>query len=517
MNQQSLSPSIPPHLQERLLFLPDDGRSMGIHLMAGRGAGKSRMLGRLIAWLDFVRGTPLVVIDPHGPTIDNFLDKLIRLPEAEQRALGRRVRYIDMAGSFGHVTPWPLYYRRPGESLYVVSQRYLDVVRKLDPALQGASIEGWNALWRIGTYTGMVLAAAGCQITEAEALLRAPHAWLTRAGPPVLDHPELGPALEYFLNEYSQLKPDEQRRRSEAFLTKIGLFSLEPTMRAMFGASAPGIDWDQVVRERQVVLIDFRGEYDIERVRFKMLWTFSCLMDFIKARGAGRHRPISVIVDEISYLLSQRSSDGDLMTADLDELINKVARNNMVWLTLAHQELYQLGEQIQKTLLSMGAQILGITSDLDAATVLARRFYRYRPYLVKKHVPVWQNVMQTPEVIDYTSEEFSLEEQERLEAFRFMDLKRYEFLVSTPPGEGSLSTSLRKVSIANVDRDLYVEQAWVDQARGILARRDGLPVEAVQREITARGSTVPQADVPAPRARKRPKASTAGPGALIHR
>jgi len=148
----------------------------------------------------------------------------------------------------------------------------------------------------------------------------------------------------------------------------------------MFGSSAPGIDWQRVIAERQVVLIDFRGEYDMERVRFKMLWVFSFLMDFIKARGAGRHAPISVVVDEISYLLSQRSSQGDLMTADLDDLINKIARNNMVWLTLAHQEMSQLGEQIQKTLLSMGTQILGVTSDLEAATILAQRFYRYRPY-----------------------------------------------------------------------------------------------------------------------------------------
>src|SRR3989442_157258 len=64
----------------KLRTFSDDARSMGLSVWATKGAGKSRALGRLIAFQDFLRGFPVVVIDPVGGTIDNFLDKIARLP-----------------------------------------------------------------------------------------------------------------------------------------------------------------------------------------------------------------------------------------------------------------------------------------------------------------------------------------------------------------------------------------------------------------------------------------------------
>lgn len=53
------SPLVPESLLSKLLWLPDRSRNMGIHLMAGKGSGKSRLLGRVLAWLDFLRGVPV--------------------------------------------------------------------------------------------------------------------------------------------------------------------------------------------------------------------------------------------------------------------------------------------------------------------------------------------------------------------------------------------------------------------------------------------------------------------------
>ena len=59
--------------QENRHALSRSSRSMGIYLLAGRGTGKSRLLGRKIAMQDFLAGFPQVIFDP-GATIDNFLD-----------------------------------------------------------------------------------------------------------------------------------------------------------------------------------------------------------------------------------------------------------------------------------------------------------------------------------------------------------------------------------------------------------------------------------------------------------
>ncbi len=339
----AISPSVPHNLKSRLLFLPDKARNMGIHFVAGKGSGKSRLLGRVISWLDFVRGIPLVIFDPHGPTIDNFLDKITRLPADAQRRLWPRILYVDMSASNGSVIPFPLYYRMSkAESLYTTSQRYLDVVRRLDPFLQTASIEGWNALSRLGTSAGMLLAALGLQITEADDLVRNPDGWKTRLAQASQKYPEVEPAAAFFTQDFARLSANDQLRRAESFLTKTAIFRLDPSMRAMFGADRPGIDWSEVMDRSLAVLIDFRGEHDIERMRFKLLWSFGYLMDFIKHRGPGRHKPLSLVIDELTYLLSPATLHSDLLSADMDELINRIARNYMVWLTLAHQEMYQV-------------------------------------------------------------------------------------------------------------------------------------------------------------------------------
>ena len=147
----------------------------------------------------------------------------------------------------------------------------------------------------------MLLAARGYQITEAERLLRNPSGW--DFSQVLTTHPETKPAVDFF-REMGRVSKQVRSRRTESFYNKIAIFSLDPAMKAMFGASEPGVNWNDVIQKRLIVLLDFRHEHDIERRRFKMVWAFNYLLDFIKHRGAGRHIPISLIIDEFSSLFS---------------------------------------------------------------------------------------------------------------------------------------------------------------------------------------------------------------------
>ena len=313
-----------------LIHVPDSARGMGIYLRAGKGSGKSRLMGRIIAWQDFLRGTAQVVLDPNGPTIDNFLDKVHRLPPERQATLWPRICYVDMSAKHGHVVPWPLYTDTPQETLYESAQHFLEVIKRLDPHLTAAPIMGWNPLWELGTYVGMLLTALGCQITEAHSLLTEPEVWRARLAELTEQHPELYKPAQFILDGLPKLK--DRTQRSQSFLNKIVVFTLDPTMRAMFGAADPGLDWPRVVAEGQTVLLDFRHEVDSERRRFKMLWAFQSFLRFIKQRGAGRHRPIGLIIDELTALYNfDAQSTSSIFAADLDELINVLARNYRVW------------------------------------------------------------------------------------------------------------------------------------------------------------------------------------------
>src|SRR5918992_1676388 len=108
-------------------------RSMGMYLLAGRGTGKSRLLGRKIAVQDFLAGIPQVIFDPVGATIDNFLDKVTRfldpLPRVDRDLFWDRIVYVDMSGKGGYITPFPLYYKLGTErSLLEISERYLQTI-----------------------------------------------------------------------------------------------------------------------------------------------------------------------------------------------------------------------------------------------------------------------------------------------------------------------------------------------------------------------------------------------------
>lgn len=485
-------------LAERGIRLADDARRMPIFMAAGSGSGKSRLLGRLLAWRDFTRGLPVVVLDPHGMTIENLLDKLSRLPltvPVELRAqLWQRIRYVDMSGQSGHVVPFPLYYRLDKESLYERAQRYIDVVGKIDPHLRTASIEGFNAFKTVGTNVGMLLAALGGQITEATHMLQQPEIWLERAKRELDMQGEAWAALP-FLTQYADLNPGSRHRQNASFMNKISLFELDPVLRAMFGSNRSGLDWQEVVDKHQLVLLDFRHVHDLERRQFLMMWVYHYFMSFIRARGAGRHQPISFIVDELAALFPMSGLVADQFAGDLDEMINQVARNYSLYLTLATQELYQFSERLQKTLLSM-TLILGRTSDPEAAAMTTQRLERYDPYQIKKYENVWGSVLGMPLVVEKRPVEFTPEEQLILGSYRYLDLRKFEFVVRLPSGEGDMAGGVRRLSIAGLDPGHFPQAALVAEARARLTRRDWPPLAQILAELDSRRQAVSRAEPP---------------------
>lgn len=488
VQRPAISATIDWRVGKRLVWLSDSARHNKIHIMAESGAGKSRYMGRVLAWLLFLRHFPQVILDPTGGTIANLFDKLIRLPRKYQERLWPRIRYVDMSGRGSYVVPFPLYYRLdPDDSLFDVSQRYLEVVKRMDVNLSQAPILGLNALTMLGTYTGMILTALGYQITEAPALIRNPVRWLPRIEYVLQDMPELFPAVEFY-RDFAGWKPGERSRYAGTFLAKLLPFNADPTMRAMFGAREPGIDWQRMVDRSWTVCLDFSREFNAERRRFKLLWAFQSLIDFFKLRGfAGRQRPVSLIIDEVTQLLGFGSGEHSVMAEDIEELVSVIARNYGIDLTIAHQNLPQIGsERIQKALMTMGTQMIGVQTDPDSAKYLADYFYRYNPYLVKRQEPIWMSVMQMPAVVDYRPVEFTPEEQALLHSYPFMDLGRFQFLVRAPQQEGQLRASLKRVSIARIDRNIYPDDDWVNEACQQLMQRRGQPVKQLLDEIAAR-------------------------------
>jgi len=482
-----------------LFALPNSARARGIACISAPGTGKSTFFGRVLAFLDYVLERPQVIIDPTGGTIDQFLDqvasRLAFLPTAKRRAYWERIRYIDM-GSPQFVCPFPLYYRLGTEqSLLEVSERYLELILKSNPWLLTAQVLGWPPLHDVGAHTGMVLAALDLQITSAQELLRHPEAWERRFTEAVERYPEAAPAVAYFRDEYIPLRPADRRRLTNPFFEKIFTFNLDPQLQAMFGSSKPGIDWDAVSAQHQTVLLDFRTVRGENR-RFKLLWVFAYLYEWIKARGR-RAQPFGFIIDEFVALTQKVLAGENPLAVELDEFIQQYMRSSQIWLTIGFQSPHQLDEHLQQTVLSLGTYCFGQAATAAGARLLADAMFLRDPFRVKHYhlnfppVPHWARGK--PEASAPIEEPvyLPLEEQTELYANRIRQLKQYQFLVRPAASEGEISTDVFPITFRSVTHDpvtgepQFPDRELIQELRAILAAKSGRPVAELIKEQEA--------------------------------
>lgn len=474
-------------VRQRLGLPGDRVRNEGIHLLAGRGGGKSRFLGRYLAPLDFVRGVPTVIFD-NGDTIDNFLDKLASMDTRLQDLLWPHVRYVNMAGQNGRIVPFPILYRIGEEADQEIAERFVDAIRRLHPELEGAQVQGFPPLARAARAAGRILLAIGGTITDMPALLTKPAQFAAR----ITQALAIDPMLQSAVDDLAGVK------NTDTLLNNLSMFRADPTIAAIYGAKTPGINWYEVFASKQIVLLDFRDIRSTELRRFSLVWAFWYLIDFLRYRGGTLTEPISVIVDEFSALTNVQSPEGQrVFGQDLDFLLNTVMRRHSIWLTLAHQEMGQFDRKVQQMLLGMGTQILGVVPDMDEAVYLARQFFRIDPYKIKRtETQYFRSMGRFGEFIELpvgeTIVEFTIPEQHYEAAYTLRQVPSLHFLAKHPR-----EVEAQEVSIAELEKGVYPRKSITEAIRSMLTERDAQPISQVLSEIvgaSTKATTLSQRD-----------------------
>jgi hypothetical protein len=243
------------------------------------------------------------------------------------------------------------------------------------------------------------------------------------------------------------------------------------------------------------VLLDFRNVRGENR-RFKLLWVFAYLYEWIKARGRHPH-PFGLIIDEFVALTQKMQVGDNPLAVELDEFIQQYMRSSQIWLTIGLQSPHQLDDQLRQTVLSLGTYLIGQAATMDGARLLADALYLRDPWRVKYWRPVYgMNERHVYGVIREQPEFLPLEEQTEVFATRIRRLKQYQFLLRPAVSDGTISTNVYPIDISTVTTDPvtgevhFPDRELIGEFRSILAAKTGRPIKELLQEQEHR---VPQA------------------------
>jgi hypothetical protein len=142
----------------------------------------------------------------------------------------------------------------------------------------------------------------------------------------------------------------------------------------------------------------------------------------------------------------------------------------------------------------MGTVVFGQTSDHEAAEELARRYYPYDPYKVKKSRTIYASASRSmrgyresvPVAVGDQTTEFTRNEQNYINSRPFLELAPLHFLIGQSRREGELPRELREIDLEELDPGQFPERSVTDPLREALMCRDGVQESQALREIAAR-------------------------------
>jgi hypothetical protein len=446
------------------LYPKDELRKFGVHLVSDIGGGKSPVLGRCVAFYDFMRGIPTILLDD-GDAIDHFVHKVMKAPLSYQEQLWKRVRYIDLSGKDGYVIPTPLYYRlNETEDPLTTAQRFIDIILQISPTLQNSKIMGEGAIRKVLEPVGVELVKRGWQISE-----------ITRLATKIPD------SLQVELNRFTH----------------------SPTQRAIYAAEKPGIDWQELIEKQLIVLIDYRH---VENPQFALSWVLDYFFTFLDKRG--RHQsPISLVIDEFSMLQEGLAVENKKFTQEWNKILKNKMKGRNLWLYIAHQTMGQFDDKMGDLLLSIQTQIIGTTKSTMTARVLSQQLARIDQFKIKEKYDITATVnsgggssyifnpitgenemvyapsFASRELIDQRNVYFEAGAQYLEKTDSFRDLPPLHFVIYDNGTRTFVEQSL--LGTEN-DTDIKPKLASIEAVRNALLRTYGRKVDDVLAEIDAR-------------------------------
>jgi len=325
---------------EQSVYIPDDIRERGTHIIGGSGSGKTT-LEEEIFMQDIQRGIGAVYIDPHGDAITDICNRL------DEEQLSRCI-YFD-----------------PGNQKFIPLWNPLHLAKGADPFRQADDLlstfehvfTGWGDRLAHVLRNGLI----GLSYLKNPCLLDLYHLLRQKSdesnllreqilAQPGLDEPVRSFWEHDFLKDY---------RESELAAPKHKLSKLlSGSVYSMFAQRESKIDLNQIMDENMILLVDLSNlGADTKQVLGSLMLTMFMATALTRSKQEESKRtPFSIFADECHMFVSASA---------IEDMITQ-ARKFKIRLTIAHQYLSQFRSGKVDALSTAGTTLVGRVNKDDS-------------------------------------------------------------------------------------------------------------------------------------------------------
>ncbi len=335
---------------KKKVFIRDEDRKRHVYIIGQTGTGKSELM-MWLALQDIQRGEGVAVIDPHGTDVQALLEKIpperkddVILFDASDRERPLGINMLEA---------------KTEEEQHMLINSFIALLYKLyDPNHQGIM----GPVLERAIRSVMLTAMSDPESTMIDVLkLFIDESYSKKFLDKVTD-----PMVKMYWDEMAKTSQNRKSETMGYFASKFDRITVDKTMRDIIGQKKSSIDFDKIMAERKILLVDLaKGKIGEENSNFLGLLLVPRILTAALRRQKlkGDFPNFFLHVDEFQ----------NFATPDFATILSE-ARKYKLNLTVAHQFIEQLPEDIKTAVFGNVGTMCVFRVGLDDAEYLETQF-----------------------------------------------------------------------------------------------------------------------------------------------
>lgn len=333
-------------------YLPEEDRTTHVYVLGSSGVGKSKGLANWILE-DIKAGNGCGVIDPHGDLVNDIVGNLEDF---------HRVVLVEMTDPENIIGFNPLE-QQDGIDPYTQTLELVEVFRKI----WNLSDDTTPRLIEILRNSVLTLIEAGGTMLDIEPLLTNEQFRQEK-----LKFVTYEAVASFWENRFNKWSENDKISNIESTLNKVSSFTSDPRIRLMLSAKKSTVDFRKIMDEEKTVLINLaKGVLRTNSFLLGALFVAKMQMAAMSRvdLSPSARKPFYLYVDEFQ----------NYATFSFAEIMSE-ARKYGLSLTLAHQSLVQLDEELRDVILGNAKNFIIFRCDRQDAELIIKYVMEYDPF-----------------------------------------------------------------------------------------------------------------------------------------